>query len=316
MRRLALVTAAAAMVAITCGTPTATAAPPTTVIQFVPQWMTLATPASWTEPERRITAEFQQFGLRPAGENQLPPGCNGCGVEPATAILTAYAPGRFNPAIARTGEPVTVNADSDGFLRVAKDSGEAVLAWPYANGAWATLRARTDLTRNRDVMLELARALHPDEVTPIRLPLSMPGVPATMPLSEIYVDNRGYGTTLHFISCPRNDIGRTGDCFGEVDKMNVQIWPTDGYSGHITQRDSTPAKIGGRDGIYESTGRRAAVQVQPGMLVVAELQGPSGQPGQSLPNPGSNLKDILATLTWASDPGNPQTWASVADWVR
>lgn len=287
-----------------------------TVIQFAPQWMTLAAPGSWTEPERRITADFQQFGLRPVGEDELPPGCNGCGQDPATAILTAYAPGKFNPAVVQNGEPTAVNADNDGFYRVSADSGEAMLAWTYADNAWATLRGRTTQAKDRDRLLELARAFHPSEETAIRLPLSMPGVPVTLPLSEISVDNRGYGTTLRFISCTSNEVGRAGDCYSEVDKMRVQIWPTDGYYGHIDERDSLPAQIGGRDGIYESTGRRAAVQVQPGMLVVFELEGPSGQPGQTRPAPQADLKDILATLIWAPDPGNEQTWRSVSEWVK
>lgn len=291
------------------------AAAPSTVSQFVPQWLTFTTPSSWTEPERRITADFQQFGLRPDGENELPPRCNGCGVDPATAILTAYAPGKFDPAVERTGEPVTVTADNDGFFRLAADSGEAILTWPYAENSWATVRSMTTLTKDRGRMLDLARALSAKDAK-IRLPLSIPDVPAAMPLSEIYVDNRGYGTTLHFIACPPDAFGRTGDCYGRVDKMRVQIWPADGYRGHIDERDSVAAKIGGLDGIFDSTGRNAAVQVRPGMLVVFELEGPSGQPGQPLPAPQANLKDILATLTWAPDPGNEQTWLPVTDWVK
>lgn len=287
-----------------------------TVIQFLPQWMTLAAPGSWTEPERRITAEFQQFGLRPVGENELPPGCNGCGEEPATAILTAFAPGKFDPTIARTGEQATVNAGDDGFYRVAADSGEALLAWTYADNAWATLRGRTTQAKDRDRLLELARSFHPADVTAIRLPLSMPGVPAAMPLSEIYVDNRGYGTTLHFASCAANEVGLTAECYSKTDNMRVQIWPTDGYSGHIDERDSVAAQIGGRDGVYDSTGRTAAVQVKPGMLVVFELDGPAGQPGQTLPAPAVSLKDILTTLNWAPDPGNEQTWRPVSEWVK
>lgn len=277
-------------------------AAPSTVSQFVPHWMALDVSPSWTEPERRITAEFQQFGLRPVGEDEVPSGCNGCGVEPATAVLTAYAAGRFTPG-PRTGDAASVRADGDGFFRA--EAGEVTLTWPYADNAWATLRARTTLSRERARMLELARALHPGEVTNISVPLSIPALPASLPLSEIYVDNRGYGTTLHFAGCAANVIGRIPDCYGEADNVRVQIWPADGYHGHIDERDSVIVDIGGRSGIYDARGKTAAVQVGPGMLVVFEVGGPGV----------AKLPDILKTLVWAPDPGDPQTWPAVAEWT-
>lgn len=296
------------------GSSTATPLPaPTTVSQFAPKWMTVVTPESWRESERRITKDFQQFGLRPTGENELPRRCNGCGVEPPTAVLTAYAPGIFDAAQARAGERVTVDGNIDGFFRASAGDEDAVLAWQYADNAWATVRGRTSTTSDPDRMIELARALRPDDFTDIRVPLSIPHLPAPMPLAEINVDHGRYGTTLDFAACGRTDTGRTPDCAGEVDSLRVQIWPADGYHGHIDDENAVPMPIGGRTGIYESSGKGAAVQVRPGMLVVFELSGPFGRPSAK---PDASLKDILATVEFAPDPAVEQTWAPVSDWVR
>ncbi len=283
-----------------------------TVSQFDPQWMTLETPQSWNEVDRQITGAFQQFGLRPVDETEMPRKCNGCGVEPPTAFLTAYAPGEFDPAEARTGEPMAVNADGDGFFRASRDSDDAVLAWEYADGAWATVRGRTTITSEPGRMTELARALRPDARSAIRLQLSIPGLPESLPLAEISVYRGVYGTTLHFAACGSTDIGGIPSCYGEADNMSVQIWRADGYDGHLQEKRSVPVQIGGRDGLYDPVSNRAAVQVQPGMLVVLELSGP-WKPVRTKPQ--ADLKDILATVVWASDPGNEQTWLPVADWV-
>jgi hypothetical protein len=289
--------------------------PPATVTQFAPQWMTLATaqPSNWQESDRRITSELQQFGLRPIDENENPRRCNGCGVKPPTAFLTIFAPGKFDATEAQTGEPVTVNADNDGFFRASQGSEDAVLAWQYEPNAWATVHARTTMTSELDRMLELAHAIRPTELTPIRVPLSLPNVPAPMSLAEINVERDDYGTTLHFAACGRTEFSGTPDCYGETDTMRVQIWPADGYFGHIQEKNSVPAKIGGRDGIYDERGTEAAVQVQPGILVVFSLSGPFGSPPTP---PKAKLKDILATLDWAPDPGNEQTWQPVSDWAK
>lgn len=283
-----------------------------TVSQFDPQWMTLEAPRSWNEVDRGITGEFQQFGLRPVDETEMPRKCNGCGVQPPTAVLTAYGTGKFDPTEARTGEPVAVNADGDGFLRASRDSDDAVLAWEYADGAWATVRGRTTITSEPARMTELARALRPGARTAIRLPLSIPGLPESLPLAEISVNRGAYGTTLRFAACGSTDIGAIPGCYGEADNMGVQIWRADGYDGHIQEQRSVPVQIGGRDGLYDPVSNRAAVQVQPGMLVVFELSGP-WRPVRSKPQ--AALKDILMMVVWVSDPGNEQTWLPVADWV-
>lgn len=265
--------------------------------------MTLIAPASWTESDRRITSEFQQFGLRPVGEKEVPRLCNGCGVDPPTAFVTAYAPGKFDPAQARTGEAVTVNADGDGLYRASQNSEDAVLAWQYTNNAWATVRGRTTMTSERGRMVELARGLRPTQFTEIHVPLSIPDVPASMPLAEINLDRGVYGTTLSFAQCGGTDIGGTPPCTVDSPGMRVQIWPTTDYTGLIDEGRSTPMQIGGRDGLYEEGSGTAAVKVGPGMVVVFEV-------------PKAEAKKILSTVVWAPDPGNEKTWAAVSDWVK
>ena len=265
--------------------------------------MGLALPSSWTESERRITSEFQQFGLRPVGETDPPRKCNGCGSEPPTAFLTVYAPGAFDPSGVQTGQSVTVNADGDGFLRPSENGQDAVLAWRYADDAWATVRGRTALASERDRMLELARALRPTDRTAIRLPVSIPDVPSPMSLVEINIDRGRYGTTIVFGGCATTDERAYRDCPVQAGDMRVQIWPADGYSGLIDEKDAVPMKIGGRNGLYDAAGQTAAVQVQPGMVAVLAI-------------PKAALTDILATLTWAPDPGDEKTWPAVADWSK
>jgi hypothetical protein len=309
-----ILTATVAFVALVSGcdswsatTGTSVASPDTgsaTVVQFDPRWMSLAAPPSWRETERRITGEFQQFGLRPLDEDDLPRNCNGCGEDPPTAYLTAYAPGKFDPAAMRSAEPVSVDPDTGGFYRASEASQDAVLAWQYAPDAWATVRGRTSATSEPGRMLELARALRPDDRTAIRVPLGIPDVPPPMKLTELTVVREKYGTTMEFGSCGRTDVGGSRDCWDDAGYLSVQIWPTGDTSGHIDDKGATPGRIGGRDGVYAAGGDSAAVQVTPGMLVVFSLTAPE-----------ADLKDILATLTWAPDPADEQTWRPVADWT-
>ncbi len=325
--RLATITATVGVLLIAsgCGTQSPPASPTSpdpagspaarTASRFDPRWMALDAPPSWTESDRWISAEFQRFGLRPVGETELPRDCNGCGVEPPTAIVTAYAPGKFDPAAVRAAAPATVNADGDGVLGRSGDSDDAVLAWRYADDAWATVRGRTTSASDPGRMLELAHALRPAERTDIRVPVGIPGVPAPMALTQISVDRGRYGTTMEFGSCGRTDQGAVPECYGAADTLDVQIWPADGFAGHIEQQNAAPVRIGGRAGILDSTGRRAAVQVQPGILVVFELEGPFGQPGKPATAPLADLGEILPTVQWAPDPRNEKTWRPVADWV-
>jgi hypothetical protein len=93
--------------------------------------------------------------------------------------------------------------------------------------------------------------------------------------------------------------------------LRVQIWQTDGYSGHIDEHNAVAAKIGGKDGKYDKRSNEAAVQVQAGMLVVFSLSDSEG-----FPNPAARLEDILADVAWAPDPGNEATWQVVTEWTK
>ena len=293
--------------------PSVTPTPSTTASLLDAQWMGLVPdqPQGWEELNRRITAEFQQFNLRPADETELPFGCNGCA--PWTVSLTAYAPDELDLTEARTGRPVSVNADDDGFLREDPDKQEATLTWQYADNAWATVRGRTSTTIELDRMVELAHALQPAARTPIRLPLSLAHVPVDMPLVELSVDNSKYGTRLEFAPCGRTVVSGTEPCMAEGDHMGVQIWPDDGARGHIQVDSAVPMKIGGLDGLYNdganSGGEEAAVQVAPGMLVVFNGPGPA--------EATHKLKDILGSgVAFAPEPGNQETWSAVSDWAK
>jgi hypothetical protein len=289
-------------------------APPLTASLFDARWMGLQPnqPQGWAELNRRITGDFQQFSLRPADETEYRYGCNGCA--PWTVDLTAYAPGRFDPADARTGRPVTVNADGDGFWVEDQGKHTATLTWQYADDAWATARGMTTATSKLDRLVELAHALRPTERTPIRLPLGMRNLPANLPLAELNVDTSpllddglDYGTRLEFAPCGMAENGGAGDCRLGTDRMSVHIWPDD-YRTATGGREHL--NVGGRDGLYDELTHQAAVEVAPGMHVEFELSGPS------YPDRRAGIEKILAGVSWAADPGNDATWPAVADWAK
>jgi hypothetical protein len=298
-------------------------APSTTVSQFDARWMGLVPnqPQGWKELNRQITGEFQQFSLRPADETERRFNCNGCA--PWTVDLTAYAPGKFDPAEARAGQPVAVNGDGDGFLTEDPAKHTAALTWQYGDDAWATVKGLTAATTQLDRMVELAHALRPAERTPIRLPMSMPGLPANMPLAEINIDGTGvYGTIITFAPCGPSVMGGAGQCERgpDTETLGVHIWPSDNYQAHFQDEAAVPMKIGGKDGFFNdaltAAGDHAAVQVQPGMLVVFDcgIDAPyiTGTPPQAPTSP----KGILASLEWAPDPAKEATWPAVADWAK
>ena len=296
--------------------PTSSAVPvaPTTVSQFDARWMGLVPdkPQGWEEFNRSITGEFQQFNLRPTDETEFMYGCNGCA--PWTVNLTAYAPGKFDPTEARTGQPVTVNSDGDGFVVEDPARHAATLAWQYADNAWATVRGMTTATIELDRMVELAHALQPAERTPIRLPMALANLPADMPLAEINVDTHrdepgklDYGTMVDFAGCGLTDIGASRDCRTATERLSVHITPRDYRtpSGGV-EHNVIPVKVGGRDGRYDETINRASLQLQPGMLAEFEL----GYRDQAA------IEGILTSVVWAPDPGNEATWPTVSDWTK
>ncbi len=295
----------------------------TTVTQFDAQWMGLTPdqPLGWKELNRTITGEFQQFSLRPADETEMRFNCNGCAKW--TVDLTAYAPSQFDPAEVRMGQPVNVNGEGDGFLAEDPATHTATLAWPYADDAWATVKGLTPATTQLDRMVELAHALKPTERTPIRLPLSMPDVPADMPLAEINIDGTGdFGTMITFAPCGSPVNGGAGKCERQpnTETMYVHIWPSDRLDRHFEEEAAVPMTIGGKDGFFDDAlngaGDHAAVQVAPGMLAVFESGVGDVYRTGDPPQPPTRLKTILATLEWASDPADETTWRPVSDWAK
>jgi hypothetical protein len=263
-------------------------------------------PWNWQGVDQTVTRNFQQFGFRPNGETELPRGCNGCGELPSTMVLTVYAAGAFDPSDVSAGQPVTVNG-AEGFYQLSDD---AVLAWRYAENAWATLWGRTSKTSTLEALLDLAGRVRPFDRTPIRLPLRMDDVPEAMPLAAIDVNPGRYGATLSFAACaPAGYRAPAPECVNNVDSLRVQIWRATGYRGLIDETEAVAWTVGGTAGLYDRDSHRAAVQVQDGTLVVFELAGHGGRA------PTTNLETILAGVVWAPDAGNDKTWQAVADWA-
>jgi hypothetical protein len=268
---------------------------------------------NWELIDREITPTFQQFGVRPLESTEIPRVCNGCGEHPATAVLTAFAPGKFDAADARSGQPVNVNG-REGFFRPSVGIEDAILTWSYADDAWATVHGLAPDTSELDATVELAGDLRPAERIPVRLPLSLANVPAALPVSSITAQHGRWPTIVRFNACqPPGHRVPAPECADTADSLSVLMWPTDGYFGHIEEEGAVPMTIGGKEGLYNQARHKAAVQVQPGLLVVFELSGPAGIPVKP---PTTNLKDILVGVAWASDPGNEQIWPTVTDWVK
>lgn len=322
-RRLVAVMGAVVMITAGCSAPPSSAAPtPTTPVPspavvaslIDARWMGVVPnqPQGWEELNRMMTADFQQFDFRPIDDTEFMRGCNGC--VPWTAILNAYAPGKFDPTDALTGQPVSVDKTGDGFFRPTDESEDATLTWQYADGAWATASGLTSATSGLDQLLELARALRPAERTPVRLPLSLANLPDDMPLAQINIDTHtdmpakiDYGTRIEFAPCAMTDTMATRDCMFTGKQMSVYI-AADDYRAPTggVQQTTVPVKAGGLNGLYNETIDRISVQVRPGMLVQFEVGGLDE----------TTVAGILANITWAPDPNDQATWPSVAEWTK
>jgi hypothetical protein len=273
---------------------------------------------NWELIDREITPTFQQFGVRPLESTEIPRVCNGCGEHPATAVLTAFAPGKFDAADARSGQPVNVNG-REGFFRPSVGIEDAILTWSYADDAWATVHGLAPDTSELDATVELAGDLRPAERIPVRLPLSFANVPGGMPLSSIHAQHGRWPTIVRFSTCqPPGYRVPAPECADTTDSLSILIWPNDHLfetfeddEVHTFHDDAVPISIGGKDGLYNKTSNEAAAQIRPGMVVEFELGGPDSG-GRAT----TNLEDILGGIAWASDPGNELTWPAVADWVK
>jgi len=317
--------AAMLAVAVACGGPAETSSPASPVSAtnasapgvarlFDPQWFVLspAEPNDWQELNRTITADYQQFSFRPRGETEFRRRCNGCA--PWTAELTVYAPGKYDPAVMQSEQPVSVNGDNDGFFRPMdpEDAGkDSVLAWQYADGAWATAVGMTTATADLDSLTALARALMPAERAPISLPLSVASLPENMPLAQIDVDTSpaqdgslDYGTHVEFAPCALEPDGAVPDCLLDSDSLSVHIWSDDPRGG---PQLTTQITVGGKDGFINQTRRSATVSVQPGLAAEFMLTGP---------DENTTLDQILEGVTWAPDPADEATWEPVSAWTR
>jgi hypothetical protein len=220
----------------------------------------------------------------------------------------------------RKGQPVEVDGN-EGFFRASEGVEDAVLSWQYAENAWATVDGLAPGTSDLNRMIELAKDLHPAERTAVRFPFSLGNVPANMPLQSIRFQHGHYPTVLSFEACQPAAYHVPGPaCTGSRASLGVQIWPADRYPGFTFEngrrRDtySIPVKIGGKDGNYDDRRGGAAVQVQPGLLVVFELSGTPASPQGAESTPP--LEGILSSVQWATDPNDEATWPAVTDWTK
>ncbi|HEX2212555.1 MAG TPA: hypothetical protein VHH12_03675 [Mycobacterium sp.] len=286
-------------------------------------------PWDWEQLDRRITPDFQQFGFRPVGETEKPRPCQGCGVNPPTAEVTVYAPGKFDASDTSTGRRVDVNG-RQGFIGEGRPRDPPVhfsefyestlLSWQYAPDSWATVRGMTPMTQDVDRMLELARALRPDERTPVRVPLRIADVPARMPLvsvettfAPIYGPTSEFGTVLFFGPCVTLVKARAcQEQSSETGSLSVSIWHRDDYPDRSHLAD-VPRLIGGKEGRYDASLFSAAVLVDKGVYVQFNLNPPDG-PDRS--KASGELESVLESAVWAANPANEAAWPPITDWVE
>jgi hypothetical protein len=316
-----------------------TAAAPAVASRIDPRWMGFDTsaPWNWEEISRELAPSYQTFGFRSLGEVGNIASCpHNCGEKDPTVYVRVYAPGTssFDPTDARTGQPVDVNG-RDGFFRAetwntpARDGQnlndlDAMLTWQYADNAWATVQGASTTTSGLDRLLELARALRPDERTPARAPLSLANLPVGMQLASVYQNfvpmsaGAGYGTELRFAPC---EFPKAEDCTRDDDErigsLTVQIWHRDDYTDE-DDRVEVDRQIGGKNGRYDSLEFWAGVLPEKGLYVEFDVIPPSN------PLPTAKERDALTSqfertldsVTWAPDPGNESAWPPVTEWVK
>ncbi|SEH73692.1 hypothetical protein SAMN04489835_3472 [Mycolicibacterium rutilum] len=280
-------------------------------------------PWNWVDLERHITPDFQLFGFRPTDETGTPSPCQGCGVNPPTAYVKVYAPGRFDPATVRSGQPVDVDGRAGFFRPFGENTApepdgfrDATLTWEYADDAWATARGLTPVTAGRDRLLELARALRPDERTAVRAPLRLGAVPPQLPLVHVH-------TTYQPIYSPDSDVGTVlgfGPCvtLTKEQKCRDEAAPTGSLSVRILDRDEftdgshraeVDRAIGGRAGRYDGSLFWAAILLAPGVYVQFDMD----PPGESRST--ETFERVLNSVAWAPDPGTQADWPPITDWV-
>jgi hypothetical protein len=323
-------------------TSSAPASPPAVASLIDARWMGFDTsrPWNWQEVERRLVPGFQRFGFRPVGETTSPRPCQGCGINPPTVEVTVYNPGVYDPSGARTGRPVDVSGRS-GFIGVPQrdhpindpnypilDPSEifasVMLVWEYDDNAWATVRAMTPMTSDLDRMLELARAVRPDERTPVRLPLSLRFMPANMPLAAVHTDfmpvysaTSDVGTTLAFGACASDVKGdECAQKAQESGSFGIEILQRDDYpeSSVLQPVDRT---IGGRDGRSDPKYLWAAIQVEKGVYVEFNLISPRTPERTQETDDAARTQfdEVLNSVTWAPDLANEASWPMISDWA-
>lgn len=295
------------------GTNGPAAAPSPTVGQVDPRWMGLGTSQLWNWEliDRKITPDFQQFGLRRLESTETPRQCGSCDEHEPTAILIAFAAGKFDPTEARADQPVDVKG-REGFFRPSAGKKNAVLTWSYGHDAWAILHGKSPDTSELDVMVALAGDLRPTERTPVRLPLRLTKVPAGMPLSSITAQHSDWPTIVEFSACqPRGYRIPPPECTDPTGSLIIRIWPKDDSFETVDEFEFPSLTDGAAAITIGAASSEAGAPVRRGILATFELGDPDGGP-----RPTANLQDILATVEWAPDPGNEETWPLVADWAK
>jgi hypothetical protein len=268
---------------------------------------------AWKVVGRDIAHDRQTVRVQPSDETfEFPNECLGCNHSSATASVTVYARGAYDPAAAMTGRPVSVNGAEGYFLPPRWPAG-AVLAWQYGKYAWATAHGMSETTGSMDRLLGLAALVQPARRIPVRLPLSLSTLPADMPLSSADSWGSSVRARLSFDRCGARMFDTpVAACAKPSDTLSVRLVD----SGEFSAAGLESVKIGDRDGyLRKAQSTEAAIEVAQGVVVEFSLLGPPVPDGRGSGAPEHSLEDLLAHVRWASNPADETTWPAVADWA-
>ena len=190
-RRLGLIAAAGALLVLVAGAAVVLSHEDTHQQQGVGERLAAAIPSrppspapSVSQPSFRFTVRGWSDGrLRVADPTSVSTAYQTAGVflgdEPVGA-LTVYRPGAFDPGSLDGTEPITVSGRAarwDETFPTSPNNTDRLLAWQYADNAWATVQLSQDDQPSYEQVRSLAGGLRTTEPVVARLPFALSYVP-------------------------------------------------------------------------------------------------------------------------------------------
>lgn len=225
---------------------------------------------------------------------------------PAAGDVTAYAPGIWDPALAKGAERVTVHGRTGYYGRMSQGGyNRPTLAWPSAAGGWIVIRGWDDATAKarhldpRTEELRIAEAVDENASEQLHLPVRIGYLPAGVRFASVSAHLTKPAGDTHIVFSPTGvtHYDRTGTLSDEAlppGNLSIILSPSS-QPGQPTVHNT---KVDGHDANVEmSDGQRnLTVYVRAGTLT---LQGAYSK---------AELVKIFRSITLAPDIDDPATW--------